>query len=157
MTPDDVDINPNFEKNTPFRVPSGYFDQLADSITMRCTEMPATTKQTSWRTALRGQLGLAAGFAVLALLASMAYFYMQQITPTQQSQPHKMERVNIVSRHISPEQYWERQQQRLQQQRTIDSLKDFTHGKRLRYNTQQSDFSSISEEKWDAPATLPQK
>ena len=78
MTPDDVDINPNFEKNTPFRVPSGYFDQLADSITMRCTEMPTVMKQPSWRTALRGQLGLAAGFAVLALLASMAYFYMQQ-------------------------------------------------------------------------------
>lgn len=157
MTSDEIDIKPNFEKDTPFRVPSGYFDQLADSITMRCTEMPATTTQTSWRTALRGQLGLAAGFAVLALLASMAYFYMQQITPSQQPQPQELEMVNIVSRHISPDQHWQRQQQRLEQQRTIDSLNDFTHGKRLRYTTQRSDISSISEEKWDKPTTIPQK
>ena len=157
MTNDEIDISPKFEKDTPFRVPSGYFDQLAENITLRCTEMPSTTTHTSWRTAVRGQLGLAAGFAVLALLASMAYFYMQQISTTPQQQPNEMERVNIVSRHISPDQHWERQQQRIQNQRTIDSINDFTCGKQLRYTTQPNDFSSISEEKWDTPSAIPQK
>lgn len=146
------DIIPDFERNTPFRVPNGYFDQLPERIASRCNDTPTATV-TTWHTAIKGMLGLAAGFAALALMASAAYFYMQKI-PTPTAAPSQPETVTIVHRSIEEyDDQWERLQRAKQRQQIMDSLNDFTYGKNLRYANNKEDFSSISEEKWDTPQT----
>lgn len=63
----------NINKQLPFTVPAGYFDNLPARIVERCSEQSVEeTKRRSLWEAIRPQLALAAGFALLVGLGSLA-------------------------------------------------------------------------------------
>lgn len=144
----DDDISPSFDRSLPYRVPEGYFDQLQQRIEEQCATVAPQPEapSTPFYVMLRAQLSLVAGFALLALLASMAYFYMQLPAAA----PSSVAPVEVVSRTVdySPRDHREALERQQHQQRMLDSLNDFTRGKYLRYSRNRS-YSTISEEKWD--------
>ncbi|MBQ9469348.1 MAG: hypothetical protein IJU72_00170 [Bacteroidales bacterium] len=142
------DIAPNFDRQLPFRVPEGYFVHLAQRIEGQCVAPQGQTQRTPLSAMLRAQLALVAGFAALALLASMAYFYLQLPASPPIEAP-----LEVISRTIDYGQQEAMEQRRIRQ-RQLDSLNDFTRGKYMRYARNRS-YSSISEEKWDGQPVPP--
>ena len=143
-----TDINsPNFNKKLPFTVPEGYFDSLPQRIQEQCVSSPEAV-HTSWRTTFRSQLAFAAGFAALALLASLGYYFTRQLT-TKQVIPQNSDYVEIVSRNIYQNYDFEHIKATEEKKHQVDSLNEFTNGMFLRYYSPKNKFSSISEEKHD--------
>jgi hypothetical protein len=97
-------INESFAsagKVTPFKVPDGYFEKLPMQIHERCVGKSATEKTRIvplWQV-IRSQLALASGFAALALLGFVAYYYIQ---PTDHNQVvlSNDDYIEIVKRNI---------------------------------------------------------
>lgn len=144
-----TDINsPDFNKKLPFEVPKGYFDTLPQRIEQRCTSMPEA-EHTPWIVAFRSQLAFVAGFAALAILASLGYFFSQQFS-TKQAIPHQTDYVEIVSRNTIDDDYNYENYKAIETRRhQIDSLNEFTNGMFLRYYSPKNKFSTISEERKD--------
>ena len=142
------DTEPKFDKKLPFNVPDGYFDRLPQKIFEKCANTIPAAKQTKWKLAIKSQLSFAAGFAALAIIASLAYYLSQKIT-TQSAIDRNIDYVEIVSRktYYNPNFKCFRHT-KTRTQRT-DSLNEFTNGRHLRYYAPKNKFSNISEEKLD--------
>lgn len=137
--------SPNFNKELPFRVPKGYFDKLPQRILENCTPS-SDAKRTPWRTVWKSQLAFAAGFAALAVVASLVVIFSQKFSAKQMQQNNTY--IEIVGRNIyndseTPRTIHERNHE-------IDSLNVFTNGMFLRYYSPRNKFSTICEEKHDA-------
>lgn len=137
--------NPSFNKKLPFSVPDGYFDTLPQRIQENCTSAPEA-KHTSWIITFRSQLSFAAGFAILALLASLGFYFMRPLT-SKQVLPQDVDYIEIVSRSIYNDYDFEHYKATEKKKHEIDSLNEFTNGMFLRYYAPKNRFSSISEDK----------
>jgi hypothetical protein len=87
-------------KETPFKVPDGYFDQLPLRIQDQCVSenVEENTKIVPLWQVVRSQLALASGFAAIALIAFVGYYYLQ---PTDQGQVlSNDDYIEIVKRNI---------------------------------------------------------
>jgi len=60
------------DRQLPFTVPAGYFDSLRERVLARCGEPFAEKKHLTLWSAIRPQLALAAGFALLVGIATLA-------------------------------------------------------------------------------------
>jgi hypothetical protein len=87
-------------KETPFKVPEGYFDKLPLRIQEQCASDNAIEKTKivpMWQV-IRSQLALASGFAAMALIGFIGYYYLQ---PSDQGQVlSKDDYIEIVKRNI---------------------------------------------------------
>lgn len=140
--------NPKFNKELPFIVPDGYFDSLPQKIQEKCTSQPEI-KHTPWIVAIRSQLAFVAGFAALALIASLGYYFTKNLTSRQNFPSRSFEHVEIVSRDIYNDYDFEQYKATEGKRHEVDSLNEFTNGMFLRYYSPKNKFSSISEEKRD--------
>lgn len=69
----------NQDRQLPFTVPTGYFEALPERVAQRCKEQPVAEERHKRRllwSAVRSQLAMAAGFALLVGTATMAVRFL---------------------------------------------------------------------------------
>ena len=91
-------------RELPFKVPDGYFENLPMRIQQQCTH-PSTSqnrKDVSIYRVLKSQLSLAAGFALMAMVAFAGYYYLRPAEPMNTAQDDYIEIVqkNIYEFHL---------------------------------------------------------
>jgi len=88
-------------KELPFSVPDDYFESLPRRIQEQCTQPQHKQPKESWFFALRSQLALAAGFALLVVAAYFGYYTTTRSIPAKSYTLQKSDYLNIVSRSIN--------------------------------------------------------
>ncbi len=135
-------------KELPFSVPDGYFDSLPRRIQERCTQPQHQQPKQSWIFALRSQLALAAGFALLVVAAYFGYYTTTRSIPRDSYTLQKSDYLNIVSRSISEfddiDLY-----KAIENKRKTDSIDSAARTLQQRYFIKKGNATTISGEKYE--------
>jgi hypothetical protein len=89
----------NFERELPFKVPSGYFEDLPLRIQSICLSQEKERVHIPLLQLVKSQLALAMGFVILAALAFAGYYYIKP--PSQNGVLTNDDYIEIVEKHIS--------------------------------------------------------
>lgn len=130
-------------RELPFKVPDGYFENLPMRIQQQCTQASSSqqSKDVPLFRVLKSQLSLAAGFALMAMLAFAGYYYLRPADPMDTAHDDYIE---IVQKNIYEYDMGKAKQSKIQMDN--DSLKSNVRDEMFKYlHEENNDYVTLME------------